>query len=64
MRHLCDDSNECDYDLICGHDNATKSTGLNRNPSKSTPPKICLCDEDNGYTEDIEDNNCNGELAI
>lgn len=21
--------------------------------------KICLCDEDNGYTEDVEDNACN-----
>lgn len=60
LRHLCNDDKQCDDDLICGVDNATKSTGFNRNPSSSAP-KICLCDEENGYSEDVEDNNCNGK---
>lgn len=60
LRHLCNDDKQCDDDLICSVDNATKSTGFNRNPSSSAP-KICLCDEENGYSEDVEDNNCNGK---
>lgn len=63
MRHLCTDSVQCDVELICGYDNATKSTGFNRNPSATAAPKICLCDEDNGYVEDVEDNNCNGNKS-
>lgn len=64
LRHACEESNDCDDEMLCGYDNVTKSTGFNRSPSKSTPQlKICLCDEANGYTEDIEDNNCNGELT-
>lgn len=59
LRHLCNDDKQCDDELICGHDNATKSTGFNRNPQQT--PKICLCDEENGYTEDVEDNNCSGK---
>lgn len=60
LRHQCTDSNQCDDDLICGVDNATKSTGFNRNPSPQLSAKVCLCDEENGYTEDVEDNACNG----
>lgn len=63
LRHLCTDDKQCDDELICGMDNATKSTGFNRNP-QTQAPKICLCDEDNGYTEDVEDNNCNGKHKI
>lgn len=61
LRHMCTDSNQCDTELICGHDNQTKSTGFNRNPSSTSTPKICLCDEENGYQEDFEDNNCSGK---
>ncbi|XP_031631297.1 uncharacterized protein LOC116345767 [Contarinia nasturtii] len=59
LRHVCNDDAQCGDELVCGFENATKTTGFNRNPSAITPIKICLCDEISGFTEDIEDNTCN-----
>lgn len=56
---MCSNSDECDYDLICGAENVTKSTAWNRN-NNVNELKICLCDEENGFKEDHVDNDCNG----
>lgn len=59
---MCVDSLQCEEEMICVPDNSTvKLTGLNRNTNSGPPPmKICLCDESAGYTEDVQDNRCNG----
>lgn len=59
---MCTDSDQCDIELICGNDNiTTKLTGFNRNTNVIATSKICLCDEENGWKEDIEDNRCDGQ---
>lgn len=57
---MCGNSDECDYDLICGTENVTRSTAWSRN-NNVNELKICLCDEENGYKEDAVDNDCNGK---
>lgn len=58
LRHVCSNSVDCDDGMLCAVDtNNTKSTYGNRNQNQ---PQVCLCDE--GYTEDVEDNNCSGKL--
>lgn len=59
LRHMCQEDRQCDDELICGFENITRTTGFNRSPNAGSSPKICLCDEGNGYTEDAEDNDCN-----
>lgn len=57
------DNSQCEEDMICSIDNATKtSTGFNRNSNTNFPQpqvKVCLCDEANGIVED-KYNSCNG----
>lgn len=60
LRHQCVDNDQCDIEMICLAENATKSTGFGRNPNAISASKICLCDEENGYKEDVDDNHCNG----
>lgn len=48
--------------MICVAENVTKTTGFTRQQHNQPPPsKVCLCDEENGFAEDLEDNRCNGE---
>lgn len=50
--------------MICVAENVTKSTGFRRNNVQQPPPPlICLCDEENGYIEDLQDNRCNGKFV-
>lgn len=59
LRHMCSNTDECDDGMICTVDtNATKSYQFNQN--RNLPP-VCLCNGEDGYTEDKEDNNCNGK---
>lgn len=60
---MCIDNNQCEDEMICVADNSTnKSTGFNRNSNNGPPPmKICLCDDAAGFTEDTQDNRCNGK---
>lgn len=62
LRHICSNTGECDDGMLCSLDtNNTKSTYGNRNQNQ---PQVCLCNGDDGYTEDVEDNNCNGKLFV
>lgn len=64
---MCTDSNQCEDEMICVAENVTKTTttGLSRNQHQQPPPsKVCLCDEENGFVEDPEDNRCNGMCAL
>ena len=64
LRHICVDSNQCEDEMICVSENVTKTTtGFNRNSNNNAPTtKVCLCDEENGFQEDLRDNRCNGKF--
>lgn len=48
--------------MLCAVDtNNTKTAQGNRNQNQ---PQVCLCNGDEGYAEDVEDNNCNGKLCV
>lgn len=55
LRHTCTDSNQCDEGMICT--NETKPSTVFR----SSPSKLCLCDEEVGYEESINLNYCSGK---
>lgn len=56
---MCNGHDECDEGMLCTIDtNATKSYGFNRNQNVY---QVCLCNVDEGYQEDKDDNNCNGK---
>lgn len=58
FRHLCNGEDQCDEGMICTTDNSTKTVALGfRNNAQ---PKLCLCDENEGYTE--ENNECSGRF--
>lgn len=55
---MCNAEDQCDEGMICASDNSTRSQvalGF-----RGTSPKLCLCDENEGYTED--NNECSGML--
>lgn len=57
LRHVCSNGDECDEGMLCAIDtNSTKYGNRNQNQ-----PQVCLCNGDDGFTEDVEDNNCNGK---
>lgn len=59
LRHVCSNNDECDDGMLCAVDrNNTKSTHGNQNQNQ---PQVCLCNGDDGYKEDVEDNSCNGK---
>lgn len=67
LRHMCMDNSQCDEDLICMADNSTKPTSFNRNSNSNFPQpqvKLCLCDEANGFVEDLKYNSCNGGIQL
>lgn len=60
LRHVCSNSEECDEGMLCSPDvNNTKPAFGNRNQ-----PQVCLCNSESGYSEDVEDNTCNGKLFV
>lgn len=48
--------------MICRADNATKTTLAKGVKDYSMKEKLCLCDEDNGYMENVVDKHCSGKL--
>lgn len=49
--------------MICANENSTKPITFNTlgNKNNSMAMKVCLCDEENGYYEDIDDHVCSGK---
>ncbi|KAJ6638600.1 hypothetical protein Bhyg_11337 [Pseudolycoriella hygida] len=67
LHHLCTDNSQCEEDMICGMENATKTTGFNRNSNTNFPQpqnKVCLCDEANGIVEEVKYHSCNGGIQL
>lgn len=62
LRHICNKNDDCDDGMLCTVDtNNTKSIYGNRNQNQ---PPVCLCNGEEGYTEDVEDNNCNDSSRL
>ncbi|XP_059610413.1 uncharacterized protein LOC132257497 [Phlebotomus argentipes] len=66
LRHMCADTNQCDEGMLCAVENSTKTTALGSKvpTSAGDQQKVCLCDEDAGYSESPRNNNCSGAITI
>uniref|UniRef100_A0A1L8D9U6 Uncharacterized protein n=2 Tax=Nyssomyia neivai TaxID=330878 RepID=A0A1L8D9U6_9DIPT len=65
LRHMCSDNNQCEEGMLCAVENSTKTTALgNKVSSTADQQKLCLCDEDAGFSESIRNNNCSGAITI
>ncbi|XP_017488220.1 PREDICTED: uncharacterized protein LOC108376506, partial [Rhagoletis zephyria] len=57
LRHKCTSSNECEDGLVCHFESVNRTIGVAKFISKT---KICLCDNENGYFEDVLKDICSG----
>lgn len=57
LRHKCNSNNDCEDGMVCQFDN-NRTIGVSKFMSSKT--KLCLCDNDNGYVEDILHDICSG----
>lgn len=58
---MCRRTDDCEEFMVCRENNSTKTTILGSlSKDNSNKDKLCLCDEDNGYMENIIDGHCNG----
>ncbi|CAO1311386.1 unnamed protein product [Diamesa tonsa] len=62
LRHQCGDTDDCEDYMICRADNATKTTLAKGVKDYSMKEKLCLCDEDNGYMENVVDKHCSAAV--
>lgn len=64
---MCTDTNDCEENLICVMENATKPAtsgfGSQRAPQYSNV-KVCECDVENGSVENPRDGSCSGNKKI
>lgn len=63
LRHQCRRNEECEDYMICRENNITKVTLGSLAKDVGNRDRLCLCDEDNGYMENIIENHCNGKKA-
>lgn len=62
LRHQCKKTEDCEDNMICSMVNGTKTTILGSlSKDNSNRDRLCLCDEDGGYMENIIEKHCNGE---
>ncbi|XP_049536973.1 uncharacterized protein LOC125951891 [Anopheles darlingi] len=74
LRHLCMESAQCDYGMMCAIENTTKTTTtlvmsktfpisnmLNGNGNSSY--KVCLCDEEADFFENKHERHCSGTVV-
>lgn len=62
LRHQCRKTEDCEDYMICRENNSTKTTILGSfSKDNSNKDRLCLCDEDSGYMENIIENHCNGK---
>lgn len=48
--------------MICRENNSTKTTILGSFSKDTNREKLCLCDEDNGWMENLIENHCSGKF--
>jgi len=58
LRHKCNSNNDCEDGMVCQFENSNRTIGVAKFMSSKT--KLCLCDNDNGYVEDILHDICSG----
>ncbi|XP_064547520.1 uncharacterized protein sosie isoform X2 [Drosophila montana] len=58
LRHRCNSNHECEDGMVCQFENNNRTIGVSKFMSSKT--KLCLCDNDNGYVEDILHDICSG----
>ncbi|KPU79751.1 uncharacterized protein Dana_GF16994, isoform B [Drosophila ananassae] len=58
LRHKCNSNNDCEDGMVCQYENSNRTIGVSKFMSSKT--KLCLCDNDNGYVEDILHDICSG----
>lgn len=61
LRHQCRKTEECEDYMICRENNSTKTT-LGSIAKESSKDRLCLCDEESGYMENIVENHCNAAV--
>uniref|UniRef100_A0A182JWL8 Uncharacterized protein n=1 Tax=Anopheles christyi TaxID=43041 RepID=A0A182JWL8_9DIPT len=75
LRHLCGDSAQCDYGMMCAIENSTKPTTtlvqsktfltssmLSSNGNNTY--KVCLCDEEAEFFENKHERHCSGGTVM
>uniref|UniRef100_A0A182TQJ2 Uncharacterized protein n=1 Tax=Anopheles melas TaxID=34690 RepID=A0A182TQJ2_9DIPT len=75
LRHLCGDSAQCDYGMMCAIENSTKPTTtlvtsktfltssmLSSNGNSTY--KVCLCDEEAEFFENKHERHCSGGTVV
>ncbi|XP_070137895.1 uncharacterized protein sosie isoform X3 [Drosophila bipectinata] len=62
LRHKCNSNNDCEDGMVCQYENSNRTIGVSKFMSSKT--KLCLCDNDNGYVEDILHDICSGGHII
>ncbi|XP_055590149.1 uncharacterized protein LOC129742289 [Uranotaenia lowii] len=71
LRHLCQNTMQCDIGMTCAVENITKTTTLVMSKTFATSNsanntnnfKVCLCDKDLGFAEDPHDlRHCSGAI--
>uniref|UniRef100_A0A1I8M2F8 Uncharacterized protein n=1 Tax=Musca domestica TaxID=7370 RepID=A0A1I8M2F8_MUSDO len=60
LRHRCSGNYECEDGLICTYENTNRTIGVAKFMSSKT--KLCLCDNERGYFEDVHRDICSGGL--
>jgi hypothetical protein len=51
--------------MICRENNSTKTTILGSfSKDHTNREKLCFCDEESGYMENLVENHCNGKILL
>jgi hypothetical protein len=61
LRHQCTTTDECEYSMVCRENNSTKNTILGKISKNNVMEKLCFCDDENGFMENIVEHDCNGK---
>lgn len=62
LRHQCKKNDDCEDNMICRENNSTKTTILGSFSKDTNREKMCLCDEDNGWMENLIENHCSAAV--
>uniref|UniRef100_A0A336L3L3 CSON002765 protein n=1 Tax=Culicoides sonorensis TaxID=179676 RepID=A0A336L3L3_CULSO len=64
LRHLCQELINCEDGMVCAVENATKPAAFGAKVQPVSQYKVCLCDEADGWVEDLRGTHCSGALNV
>lgn len=64
LRHLCQELINCEDGMICAIENATKPAAFGAKVQPASQYKVCLCDEADGWVEDLRGTHCSGAFNV